>query len=161
MACGVHKETKGDVVARVGSETLTKEKLYLLGGSRRGDADALSRETKKWVEDELLYRAAISIGLDKDYELIKERDSFYKTLLISSFIKIQTKKKTKTTKKEVSEYYLKNKDTFKRIDDEVVVKHFTFPTSKEAKKIKNQLNKKKSTVDMEEFLKNNKLKRKQ
>tara|TARA_Y100001970_G_scaffold291517_1_gene428970 strand:+ start:833 stop:1621 length:789 start_codon:yes stop_codon:yes gene_type:complete len=152
VACGVDKKTEGVVLARVGDETLTKEHLLYLVGNQASSAEVFSREVNNWVENKLLYRAALSVGLDKDLALINKRDSFYESLLISSFVNIQTKKKLITTKQEVSEYYLKNKSSFKRIDDEAVVKHFTFQTSKEAKKVKKELKKNKTKVDMEELL---------
>ena len=152
IACSADKKTEEEFVARVNNEGLSKENLLFLAGNRAGDADLFSRTINKWVEKKLLYNAAISIGLDKDRQLANKRDLFYESLLISSFIDIQTKEKTKTTKKEVSDYYLKNKGSFKRTDDEVVVKHFVFSTNKEAKKIKKELNKKKPKVDMEDLL---------
>ena len=152
VACSDYKKPKGEIVARVEDEFLTKEMLLFLAGSQAGSADVFLSTINKWVENKLLYRAALSLGLEKDLALTKKRDLFYESLLISSFINIQTKEKTKTTKKEVSDYYLKNKASFKRTDDEVVVKHFSFPSFKEAKKIKKELNKKKPKVDMETFL---------
>ena len=153
FGCGGNKKTEKNIVARVGSETLTKENLLFLVGNQGGGADTYSRTINNWVKNKLLYNAAISIGLNKDLSLAKKRDFFYESLLISSFINIQTKKRAKTTKKEVSDYYLKNKSSFRRTDDEVVVKHFTFPTKKEAKKATKELKKKKPSVDMEDFLK--------
>ena len=152
VACGADKKPGGETVARVDSEKLSKGDLFYLVGGRASDADFFSLTIKKWVERKLLYRAALSAGLDKDLGLINERDLFYENLLISSFINIQTKQKTKTTKKEVSDYYLKNKGSFRRTDDEVLVKHFVFSTKKEAQKIIKELKKKKPTVDMEKFL---------
>tara|TARA_Y100000768_G_C23856241_1_gene623472 strand:+ start:52 stop:846 length:795 start_codon:yes stop_codon:yes gene_type:complete len=160
ISCSSDKKTEEGIVARVGDETLTKKDLLFLVGSRAGDLDAFSRAISKWVENKLLYRAALSIGLDKDIALNNQRDLFYENLMISSFIKIQTKKRTKNTKKEVSAYYLKNKDSFKRIDDEVIVKHFTFSTNKAAKKLKKELKKKKPGVDMEIFLNKQRVKTK-
>ena len=152
VSCGVVNKNEGKVVARVGQEKLTKESLLFLSGSRTGDSDFFSRTINNWVENKLLYFAAVSIGLDKDLRLMKERDLFYESLLISSYIKIKTQEKTKTTKKEVSDYYLKNKESFRRTDDEVVVKHFVFSTNKEAKETKRKLMKKKPGVDIEELL---------
>ena len=153
-ACGVNNKREEAVVARVGKENLTKDGLFLLVGNQAGNADVFSRAISRWVENKLLYRAALSIGLDKDLGLSSERDLFYENLLISSFVKIKIREKTNTTKKEVSDYYLKNKNSFKRTDDEIVVKHFVFPTNKKAKKIIRGLKKKKPTVDMENLLKN-------
>ena len=152
VSCDVDNKAEGNIVARVGRETLTKENLLFLAGNRAGDLGFFSRTINNWVENKLLYLAAVSLGLDKDLKLMKERDLFYENLLISSYIKIQTKQKTRTTKKEVSDYYLKNKESFKRKDDEVVVKHFVFSTNKAAKKTMRELMKKKPTVDIEELL---------
>jgi hypothetical protein len=116
-----------------------------------------SRIINNWVENKLLYSAALSAGLDKDLALIKQKDLFYEKLLVSAFIKIQTKKKSKTTKKEVSDYYLKNKESFRRTDDEVVVKHFTFSSAKAAKETMKELKKKKTKIDLEGHLKRQKV----
>ena len=157
VACGASNKKEEGFVARVGDETLTKEGLLFLAGNRAGDADVFSRAINRWVEKKLLCQAARSIGLNKDLALINERDRFYESLLISSFIEIQIEEKTETTKKEVSDYYLKNKESFKRIDDEVVVKHFVFSTNKAAKKVKKELKKKKPKVDIEKLLKEQKV----
>tara|TARA_B100000287_G_scaffold6409_1_gene6219 strand:+ start:5322 stop:6134 length:813 start_codon:yes stop_codon:yes gene_type:complete len=154
VSCGIKETTDGEVVARVGEDKLTKENLLFLVGSQAGGVDVFSRAINKWVENRLLYHAAISTGLEKDLSLARERDIFYENLLVSSFIKIQTKEKTETTKKEVSDYYLKNKESFKRVDDEVVVKHFVFSKIESAKSFKKELKKKKSKKDMESLLNN-------
>ena len=151
-SCQVENKTNEEVLARVGDETLTRETLLLLAGGEASDAGVFSRLVDRWVENKLLYQAALSVGLDKDFALTKKRDLFYENLLISSFIQIQTKKRGVTTKKEVSDYYLKNKESFRRIDDEILVKHFTFPTERGAKKTKKELKKKKPRVDIESLL---------
>ena len=154
VACGsVDQKTNSDIIARVGDETLTKKDLLLLTGNQVGGKDVFSRAINNWVEKKLLYRAALSIGLNKDLMLAKERDLFYENLLISSFVDIQTKANIKITKKEVSDYYLSNKNSFVRMDEEVLVKHFTFKTNKAAKRTVKELKKKKPKTDMEEFLK--------
>ena len=152
VSCQVENKAGGEIVARVGNETLTKEELLFLAGGEPGDVGVFSRAINDWVENKLLYQAALSIGLDKDRVLSKKRDLFYENLLISSFIQIQTKKGGVATKKEVSDYYLENKESFKRIDDEVFVKHFTFQTEKAAKKTKRGLERKKAKVGMESLL---------
>tara|TARA_Y100001968_G_C19433554_1_gene758359 strand:+ start:320 stop:1114 length:795 start_codon:yes stop_codon:yes gene_type:complete len=152
VSCGPSKNPDGEIVARVDRETLFKKDLLFLVGREPSDPGAYSRAVNSWVEKKLFYRAALSIDLDKDHLLTKERDLFYENLLVSSFIRTQTKEKIKTTKKEVSDYYLKNKASFVRISDEAVVKHFTFSSSKAAKKIKKELKKKKPKLDMEELL---------
>ena len=154
VACdSAEQKTTSDVIARVGDETLTKKDLLLLTGNQAGGIDVFSRAINNWVEKKLLYRAALSIGLHKDLALTKKRDLFYESLLISSFVDIQTKANIKITKKDVSDYYLNNKNSFVRIDEEVLVKHFAFQTNKAAKKTIKELKKKKPKIDMKELLK--------
>ena len=43
VSCGVDNKTEGEIVARVGHETLTKENLLFLAGNRSGDLDFFSR----------------------------------------------------------------------------------------------------------------------
>ncbi len=153
ISCSVENKTDKEVVARVGNETLTKESLLFLVGKQANNKEVFSREVNNWVEKKLLYRAAVFAGLNKDRSLTKERDLFYENLLVSSFVKIKTKEKTKTTKKEVSDYYLKNKESFRRTDEEILVKHFLFSTKKEANNFKKEIKKKRPKKDMEEILK--------
>ena len=53
-----------------------------------------------WVEKTLFYNEAININLDNDKTLLNKRDLFYKNLLISSFLEIKTKKKSKYQEKK-------------------------------------------------------------
>ena len=77
VSCQVENKAGGEIVARVGNETLTKEELLFLAGGEPGDAGVFSRAINDWVENKLLYQAALSIGLDKDHVLSKKRDLFY------------------------------------------------------------------------------------
>ena len=152
VSCEPKSTAGGEVLARVEGETLTKKGLSFLVGEKGGHRDLFSRTMNKWVENKLLYNAALSLGLNKDRELIEKRDLFYQSLLISSFVDLQLKEKIKITKKEVSEYYLKNKESFKRVDDEVLVKHFVFDSEKDAKKLKKELRKKKVSSGFQALL---------
>ena len=133
-SCGPEKGTNAGVVARVNGEVLTKEMLYQLVGGELLGPRALLHATNQWVEKKLLHGAAIDMGLKKDKDLINKKNTFYRDLLVSSYLDIKTKNLGDVSKKEVSDYYLKNKESFKRKDDEVVVKHFVFSTNKTAKK---------------------------
>ena len=104
-------------MARVNEKKLTKEQLASLVGSTANDSRALLFATNRWVEKTLLYNEAIKSGLNKDAELLRKRDLFYEDLLVSSFLDIQTKNKIKITKKDVSNYYAKNKKSFTRADE--------------------------------------------
>ena len=77
VACSDYKKPVGEVVARVEDEVLTKEMLLFLAGDQAGSEDVFLSTINKWVENKLLYRAALSIGLNKDLALTNERDLFY------------------------------------------------------------------------------------
>ena len=136
FSCSSSENSAGSVVARVNEKKLTKEQLAALTGSRVNDSKTLLLTTNRWVEKTLLYNAAIESGLKKDSEIIRKRDRFYEDLLIASFLDIQTKNKINITKKDVSNYYTKNKKSFTRTDDEVFIKHFVLPSKKESIKLK-------------------------
>ena len=141
FSCSSRENSSGDVVARVNETKLTKEQLASLAGSTVSNSRILLSATNRWVEKTLLYNEAVKSGLKKDAEIISRRDRFYKDLLISSFLEIQTKNKINITKKEVSSYYAKNKKSFTRPDDEIIIKHFVLPSNKESVKLKRLLKK--------------------
>ena len=139
FSCSSKGGGEESVVARVNETTLTKEQLSALAGSTVSDSRVLLLATNRWIEKTLLYNEAVKSGLKKDTEIIRRRDRFYKDLLVSSFLEIQTKNKINITKKEVSSYYAKNKKSFTRPDDEIIIKHFVLPSNKESIKLKKLL----------------------
>ena len=152
FSCSSSEGDRGVVVARVNEKKLTKEQLASLVGSTANDSRALLFATNRWVEKTLLYNAAIKSGLKKDAEILRKRDLFYEDLLVSSFLDIQTKNKIKITKKDVSNYYAKNKKSFTRADEEVVIKHFVLPSNKESLKLKKILKKGNRGAEFEKYV---------
>ena len=145
---GEGKEPK-EVFARVGEKTLTKEDIIAMKKRGLVSEGSVSHLVNRWIEKMLLYEAAINSNLDKDEFLIKKRDVFYKDLLISSFLDIKSKKEIFISKKEISNYYNKNKKSFTRSNNEILLKHFVLPTNKEAKKIKRLLKSNKKGKELE------------
>ena len=145
---GEGKEPK-EVFARVGEKTLTKEDIIAMKKRGLVSEGSVSHLVNRWIEKMLLYEAAINSNLDKDEFLIKKRDVFYKDLLISSFLDIKSKKEIFISKKEISNYYNKNKKSFTRNNNEILLKHFVLPTNKEAKKIKRLLKSNKKGKELE------------
>jgi len=153
ISCSNSGEEPEEVFARVGDKTLTKKKLVDLKKVELVSEESVSNLVNNWVEKTLLYNAAINTNLDKDIVLAKKRDIFYKNLLISSFLDIKSKKEISISKKEISNYYNKHKKSFTRNSDEILLKHFVLPTSKEAKKIKRFLKSNKKGKDFEDLVK--------
>jgi len=145
-----------DIYARVGSEVLTKQNIA--DAKKKGFivSSSIAHYVNTWVEKTLLYNAAIKEGLDKDKTLEKEKNDFYQNLLITSFLEIKSKKEINVSKKEVSNYYNKNKKSFKRISDEILLKHFVLSTKKEAKELKKLLKTNKKGDLLEKIVKKHK-----
>ena len=139
VSCSNNGEEPEEVFARVGNKTLTKKDLVEMKKVGLVSEGSVSNLVNNWVEKTLLYNEAVKSGLKKDTEIIRRRDRFYKDLLVSSFLEIQTKNKINITKKEVSNYYAKNKKSFTRPDDEIIIKHFVLPSNKESIKLKKLL----------------------
>tara|TARA_B100000809_G_C14958414_1_gene466465 strand:+ start:47 stop:832 length:786 start_codon:yes stop_codon:yes gene_type:complete len=160
LSCSSVDKTEEAVVARVNDLVLTKQELGFLIGGQLNERETLVLATHRWVEKTLLYTAARGVGLDKDKNLINQKNLFYQDLLTSAYLDIQKKDKIKVTREEVSLYYSKNKKSFFRKSDETVVKHFVLPTKKEAQKIKNLLQQKKTSEELETKIKEHKPKTK-
>ncbi len=153
FSCASEKSAGSAVVARVNNTTLTKEDLSRLVGDRAVDPKTALRATKSWVEKTLLYDAAVGVGLKKDKSLIDKKESFYKDLLVSSYLTVKTKNTGLVLRKEVSDYYKKNKKSFSRASEEIVVKHFVCKTKNEANSIKKTIKKNKRGGEIEKILK--------
>ena len=136
ISCSTEAEKPEYIFARVGEKTLTKEDVVEMKKRGLVSEGSVSNLVNRWVEKTLLYEASKNLKLDKDETLLKKRNVFYKNLLISSFLDIKAKKEISVSKKEISNYYNKNKKSFARNSDEILLKHFVLPTNKEAKKVK-------------------------
>ena len=153
FSCTKNTEEVVDVYARVGDIALTKKEILDIKKDGFIETALVRNIVESWVEKTILYNEAINTGLNKDKFLLKKRDAFYRDLLISSYLDIKTKKELVITKKEISNYYKKNKHSFKRNHNEYLIKHFVLPTRKEANKVKVYLKSNKKGKDLELFVK--------
>ena len=108
LFCSSVDKTEEAVVARVNGFVLTKQELGRLTGRQPNETKTIVLATRRWVEKTLLYAAAMNAGLDKDKNLINQKNLFYQDLLTSAYLDIQKKDKIKVTREEVSLYYSKN-----------------------------------------------------
>ena len=152
FSCSSEGVSNSGVVARVNNTILTKDELSRIVGSEIAGPKTFLHATNAWVEKTLLYRAATEAGLKKDRNLINQKEAFYKDLLVSSYVGVKTKNKKPVLKKDVSNYYNKNKKSFTRLGTELTVKHFISKTKKEAENIKKILKKYKSGKKIEKIL---------
>jgi hypothetical protein len=152
FSCSSKNSVEEDIYARVGDNFLTKNNILNKTNSGLINSSSILHLTNTWVEKTLLYEAALNIGLDRDRMLIEKKESFYKDLLISSFLELETKKQINISKKEVLDYYRTHKNSFTRQGNEVLLKHFVLPNKKEATSLKKLLKSNKKGGLLEEYL---------
>ena len=80
LSCSSVDKTEEAVVARVNGFVLTKQELGRLTGRQANETKTIVLATRRWVEKTLLYAAAINVGLDKDKNLINQKNLFYQDL---------------------------------------------------------------------------------
>ena len=137
LCCEDKKETV--VLARVGTEVLTKDNLdsfFFFEALNKKDTSFL---IESWVEKTLLINASKKEGLNKDALLIKKRDSYFDQLLISSYIENEAKKNINIDKLLVKNYFLENKKEFIRKEQGLLVEHYLLTNEKDALKLKSFL----------------------
>ena len=152
FSCSSKSGVGEEVYARIGNQLLTKKNIVSKTGGGLISSSTVLHLTNNWVEKTLLYEAAVNANLNKDLFLIEKKNSFYKDLLINSFLELESNRKINITKKEVLNYYRTHKKSFTRQTNEVLLKHFVLPTRKEAIKLRNLLKSNKKGGLLEEYV---------
>ena len=116
--------------------------------------ETTTKQIDNWIEETVLYNAAIEKGFDKDSLILKKRDLFLRNLIISSFLEKEIYPKIKVEKEDIRKYYHKNKMEFQRNTDEIYVNHYISKEIGVAKKIVGFLlsNKNENFLDISPFL---------
>ena len=134
LCCENKEETV--VLARVGTEVLTKDNLdsfFFFETLNKKDTSFL---IESWVEQTLLINASKKEGLNKDALLIKKRNSYFNQLIISNYIENEAKKNINIDKTLVKDYFLENKKEFIRKEQGLLVEHYLLTNQKDALKLK-------------------------
>ena len=141
IACS-NKNKTNLPLARVGSSVLLEKNLLEQQENKiKTDEKALGF-IENWVTEEVLLKEAIKEGFQKDAFLKKERDLFYKKLIISSYLENKLSENIKISREEVVNYYNSSKGLFFRKEDEVFVHHFYSKEIEQSRSIKRELLKK-------------------
>ena len=150
FSCSSVEKTDEVVLARVGTQRLLVKDLPKDLKTPPLNKKKIAFFIKKWVNNSLLFGAARKEGLLKDKTLIKERDFFYKKLVISTFLETMALSNFNISKEEVLNHYKKNKDSFVRKKESLFVRFFISSSLFEAKKTKKRLigNKEKPKPDL-------------
>ena len=153
FSCETKKKDDSDILARVSGKTLTIKKAQKLNQGKPLNKESIPKIVSDWITNTVLLKKGIEMELHKDSLLLKKRDRFFNSLIISSFLDQNHHPKIKVLNKEVLEYYNKNKESFSRETDEVFLEHYFTEKSVFSKKLKSFfiLNKK-TDINISDFL---------
>ena len=153
FSCETKKKDDSDVLARVSGKTLTIKKAQKLNPGQPLNKESIPKIVSDWITNTVLLKKGIQMGIHKDSLLLKKRESFFNSLIISSFLDQNHHPKINILNKEILDYYKKNKESFFRETDEVFLEHYYTETPAFSKKLKSFfiLNKK-TDVNVSDFL---------
>tara|TARA_Y100000816_G_scaffold144333_1_gene102362 strand:+ start:551 stop:1336 length:786 start_codon:yes stop_codon:yes gene_type:complete len=144
-----NKKIVDDVYARVGSIELTEEDL-VFSNNKTSDLRTLNSKIKNWIDETVLFSEAMKSGFENDVALQSKRDSYYRELIIASFIESVIASKVSVSNDDVRIYYKRNKADFTRIIDEVRLEQYIVKNRNFANRLIASFNSKKN-IDLSKF----------
>ena len=144
-----NKEVDDGVYARVGSIELAQGDL-ILSNKKTTDLRALNSSIKDWIDETVLFSEAIKNGFENDMVLKRKRDSYYRELIITSFVESVIASKVSVSNDDVRLYYKRNRGEFTRVLDEVRIEQYIVKSKKVAGRIVDSFNSKKN-IDLSKF----------
>ena len=144
-----NKKIVDDVYARVGTIELTQESLVLFN-NKTPDSKTLNSSIKNWIDETVLFSEAMKSGFENDVVLQRKRDSYYRELIIASFVESVIASKVSVSNDDVRLYYKRNKGEFVRALDEVRIEQYIVKSKKVANRLTASFNSKKN-IDLSKF----------
>ena len=139
FSCNAVQEKNVSIMARVGNKKLTTKNIDSVYSSADIEKTLTPGLVLKWVDNTILYTEAEKAGFTKDKRLKEKRDSFYRDLVVSSYINNSAERSVRVTKDKIKSYYKENLSSFLRKEDEVFATHYTTKTGADAGALKKQL----------------------
>ena len=144
-----NKKIVDGVYARVGSVELTQEGLVLFN-NKTPDSRTLNSSIKNWIDETVLFSEAMKSGFENDVALQRKRDSYYRELIIASFVESVIASRVSVSNDDVRLYYKRNKGEFVRALDEVRIEQYIVKSKGVADRLVASFNSKKN-VDLSKF----------
>ena len=153
FSCETKKGDSSDVLARVSGKTFTIKKAQELNRGKPLNKETIPKIVSDWITNTVLLKKAIEMDIHKDSLLLRKRDVFFNSIVISSFLDQNHHSKINVLNKEILDYYNKNKESFFRETDEVFLEHYFTEKPTFSKKLKSFfiLNKK-TDINVSDFL---------
>ena len=144
-----NEEVDDGVYARVGLIELTQEDLVLFN-NKTPNSKTLNSSIKSWIDETVLFSEAMKNGFENDIVLKRKRDSYYRELIIASFIESIISSKVSVSNDDVRLYYRRNKGEFTRVLDEVRIEQYIVSSKKVANRLVAYFNSK-NNIDLSNF----------
>ena len=144
-----NKEVDDGVFARVGLIELTQEDLALFD-DKTTNSKTLNGSIKNWIDETVLFSEAMKNGFKDDVVLKRKRDSYYRELIISSYVESVIASKVSVSNDDIRFYYKRNKGEFTRVLDEVRIEQYIVESKKVANRLVASFDSKKN-VDLSKF----------
>ena len=126
ISCEKAVPLDNEVIARVNDSYLLKEDVVSL------NEDLLPGYVSRWVDQEILYQAAVKNNIHKDRVVQKQVENYKKDLLGKLFIETYYDELPDIREDELRTYYNQQIDEFTRIEEEAKVYHFIFLSRSDA-----------------------------
>ena len=139
LGCFKSPEPKGIVLARIDERSLTLEDVDSIYSFSKIEDDELPFIIESWINNNIALEASKNIGLDKDFSLIKQRDSYFEKLLISSFFETELSERVNITSDDMRDYYKKNSKSFTRNNDGVYVEQYLVNSYADGEKLQKDI----------------------
>ncbi|KPK77465.1 MAG: hypothetical protein AMJ89_02375 [candidate division Zixibacteria bacterium SM23_73] len=124
-----------DVIARVNEGVLTEKDLEMdIPEAQRGFITLQQKRdyVRAWIQNEILHQEAKRKRIDQD-EAVKWRiDRAVRSTIIEAFLEKELGDRVKVSEDEAQQYYQKNKNAFRREEDEVRISHILVKNIAEA-----------------------------
>ena len=128
IGCG-RKDSSQQPLARIDDRTLTLQDVRARLDSSRGvTAAQVGEYTRRWINDEILYREAVRRGLDNTEHARAQLEEVRRQLAINALLEeeIYSDKLSQSTTAEVSQYYNAHSKEFTLSTDVALVSHVLF-----------------------------------
>ena len=128
-----------EVLARVENAVLTKkEVINRFPKYRKTDVES---QVAQWVNAELLYAAGVRAGVNKDLAIVNRVEDYQKKLIGQTYLEMVLRSRVGVSTDEIKDFYIEQKESFKRIHGEALINNFNVDNKKDAKKIRALLEK--------------------
>lgn len=133
-----NKETKKDVIATVGDESITLKELdfRIDAFSKQLGEQVIKREEKvkilnQIIDEKIIVQEAIKLGYEKNDEFKSQIELAKMQILIQMVIRDNIDQKIQISKEDLEDFYQKNIDKFKQ-QEQIRVRHILVKTKEEA-----------------------------